>query len=64
MIIMPYYKSGDLIHYLSNNFYNITWKTKLDKLRNIIWGLSNIHNSNVIHRDFHSGNILFGKMYS
>ncbi|RGB41388.1 kinase-like domain-containing protein [Rhizophagus diaphanus] len=27
MIIMPYYSSGDLIHYLSNNFYNVSWET-------------------------------------
>jgi serine/threonine protein kinase len=61
MIIMPYYDSGDLIQYIRNNFYNISWKTKLYKLRDIISGLKNIHKVKIIHRDFHSGNIFFNK---
>jgi serine/threonine protein kinase len=59
VIIMPYYDKGDLIHYLSNDFYNISWETKLDKLVSIINGLSDIHKTNIIHRDLHSGNIFF-----
>ncbi|UZO02395.1 uncharacterized protein OCT59_020876 [Rhizophagus irregularis] len=59
MIIMAYYNSGDLIHYLSNDFYNIIWDTKLNNLRYIIYGLKNIHSAHIIHRDFHSGNIFF-----
>ena len=62
MIIMPYYESGDLIHYISNDFYNISWKNKLDNLKEIINGLINIHRVDIIHRDFHSGNIFFGNM--
>jgi serine/threonine protein kinase len=61
MIIMPYYDSGDLIHYISNYFYNISWKTKLFKLLKIITGIRNIHNAKIIHRDLHSGNIFFSK---
>ena len=62
---MPYYESGDLIHYISNDFYNISWYTKLAKLRCIINGLVNIHSVDIIHRDFHSGNIFFGnKVYN
>src|SRR6266480_6181398 len=60
MIVMPYYKSGDLINYITNDFYNISWKTKLLNLRKITIGLKYIHNVNIIHRDFHSGNIFFG----
>ena len=59
MIIMPYYESGDLTHYISNDFYNINWHEKLVSLRNIIHGLVNIHSVDIIHRDFHSGNIFF-----
>jgi serine/threonine protein kinase len=59
MIIMPYYGSGDMIHYLSNDFYNITWSTKLDNLKFIMHGLRNIHDAHILHRDFHSGNIFF-----
>ena len=63
MIIMPYYESGDLIHYITNDFYNISWKIKLKNLRGIIIGLGNLHNANIVHRDFHSGNIFFDKKY-
>ncbi|RIA85114.1 kinase-like domain-containing protein, partial [Glomus cerebriforme] len=62
LIIMPYYNSGDLINYMTtDDFYSISWKTKLHYLRNIITGLENIHKVNIIHRDFHSGNIFFDK---
>src|SRR5579859_2064356 len=59
MIIMPYYDSGDLINYLTQEFYNISWKTKLDSLYGIAIGLKRIHKKNIIHRDLHSENILF-----
>ncbi|GBC08892.1 hypothetical protein RclHR1_08470003 [Rhizophagus clarus] len=61
MIIMPYYNSGDLKHYLSNDFYNTSWNMKLYILYRIISGLENIHKANFIHRDLHSGNIFFNK---
>ncbi|GBC06978.1 hypothetical protein RclHR1_07180003 [Rhizophagus clarus] len=57
MIIMSYYNSGYLMHYISNNFYNISWYIKLTVLRNIIIGLKYIHDAKIIHRDLHSGNI-------
>ncbi|RIA84604.1 kinase-like domain-containing protein [Glomus cerebriforme] len=59
IIIIPYYNSGDLTNYITNDFYSISWKTKFDKLKDIIIGLSDIHKVNIIHRDFHSGNIFF-----
>ncbi|GBB98850.1 hypothetical protein RclHR1_03340011 [Rhizophagus clarus] len=57
IFIMPYYGS-DLACYITNNFYNISWYTKLRKLEGIINGLVKIHKGNIIHRDLHSGNIL------
>ncbi|RIA94196.1 kinase-like domain-containing protein [Glomus cerebriforme] len=59
MIIMPYYNLGDLIHFLNIDFYNISWNKKLNRLLDIISGLVNIHSVDIIHRDFHSGNIFF-----
>jgi serine/threonine protein kinase len=59
MIVMPYYDSGDLIHYISNDFYNIKWVDKLNSLKTIANGLINIHSVDIIHRDLHSGNIFF-----
>jgi serine/threonine protein kinase len=63
MIIMPYYKSGDLIHCVSNNFYNIEWTTKLFNLKTIANGLINIHSVDIIHKDLHSGNIFFDDVH-
>ncbi|EXX59642.1 Ypk2p [Rhizophagus irregularis DAOM 197198w] len=59
MIIMPYYDSGDLIHYMTKDFFNISWYTKLSKLKDIAYGLKQMHKLKIIHRDFHSGNIFF-----
>ncbi|RIA98780.1 kinase-like domain-containing protein, partial [Glomus cerebriforme] len=56
---MPYYDLGDLVHYISEDFFNINWEIKLNKLFNISSGLVNIHKQEVIHRDLHSGNIFF-----
>src|SRR6266542_659571 len=56
IIIMKYYKC-DLKYYIAENFYTIGWNKKLKILENIINGL--IHNQKIIHRDFHSGNILY-----
>src|SRR6266487_2635898 len=62
MIIMPYYREGDLVHYINKDFYSIGWYKKLGILEYIISGLKNIHSVEIVHRDFHSGNIfLYGK---
>jgi serine/threonine protein kinase len=60
-IIMPYYDSGDLINYITKNFYNVNWYEKMVNLKKIMQGLANIHSVNVVHRDLHSGNIFFGE---
>jgi serine/threonine protein kinase len=57
MIIMPYYSSGDLIHYITKDFYNIEWLEKLSVLKYLASGLKNMHSAKIVHRDFHSGNI-------
>jgi serine/threonine protein kinase len=59
MIIMPHYNSGDLMHYISSDFYSIKWVVKLVNLETIAEGLINIHSVDIIHRDLHSGNIFF-----
>ena len=62
MIIMPYYNSGDLIHYITKDFYNTKWLDKLDVLKYLIRGLKNMHSVKIVHRDFHSGNIFIEGM--
>ncbi|GBC28677.2 kinase-like domain-containing protein [Rhizophagus irregularis DAOM 181602=DAOM 197198] len=58
MLVMDYANGGNLHDYLQKNFINITWKKKINILWEIINGLQHIHDNNIIHRDFHSGNIL------
>ena len=57
MIIMNYYELGDLTHYITNDFFNTSWNDKIKKLFYIIYGLEQIHSANIIHKDYHSGNI-------
>src|SRR6266542_2243388 len=57
IIIMKYYKS-DLRSYMTKDFYNIEWNTKLKILKHIVEGLAYIHKQKIIHRDLHSKNIL------
>ena len=59
IMIMKYYKLGSLKDYIKKNFYNIKWSEKLKILKHIVEGLDHIHNQSIIHRDFHSGNILY-----
>ncbi|GES90711.1 kinase-like domain-containing protein [Rhizophagus clarus] len=58
IIVMEYASGGDLHNFLQKNFIKITWWNKISILRQISGGLKIIHESNFIHRDFHSGNIL------
>src|SRR6266540_2208257 len=59
IIIMKYYRLGSLKDYITKNFYNIKWNEKLNILEHIAEGLDHIHDQNIIHRDFHIGNILY-----
>ncbi len=58
MIIMDYCQFGDLAHYINKEFLTVSWFDKLQKLKDIVYGLEQIHQKDIIHRDFHSGNIL------
>src|SRR5687767_2782086 len=59
IIIMKYYRLGSLKDYITKNFDNIKWIEKLRILGNLVNGLKHLHNQKIIHRDFHSGNILY-----
>jgi serine/threonine protein kinase len=73
VIVMEYMPDGNLRQYLQNKTSKqdivrdkpiLSLKIKLGKLKEIAKGLSHIHNQNLIHRDFHSGNILNNKYSS
>ena len=57
MIITKYYSGGSLTHYITEDFFDLSWSNKLFYLYYIICGLKNIHDANIIHKDYHSGNI-------
>ncbi|KAG9297294.1 hypothetical protein G9A89_000385 [Geosiphon pyriformis] len=55
---MEFAKHGDMRKYLSKNFHSTSWDDKLRIARHIAFGLDNIHSSDMVHRNLHSGNIL------
>ena len=58
VMVMEYAHNGSLRQFLNNNFNSLSWKEKLYSLEDIASGLSKIHNSGLIHHDFHCGNIV------
>ncbi|CAB5197525.1 unnamed protein product [Rhizophagus irregularis] len=62
MLIMQYADGGNLHNYLKIHFSDITWKEKIWIIFNISYGLRMIHEANFVHRDIHSGNILYNKI--
>ena len=49
----------DLRNYLQQNHSKLTWKERIQITDDIIFAVSKIHYENAIHRDLHSGNILY-----
>ncbi|RHZ65768.1 hypothetical protein Glove_311g24 [Diversispora epigaea] len=57
IIVMELY--DDSLHkFITKNFMNLRWKTKIDLLYDIVIGLGRLHTEKLVHRDLHSGNIL------
>src|SRR6185312_12126013 len=59
-MVMKYMPGGNLRHYLSNKNRELTLQDKFSQLLHIAQGLKDIHQKNLVHRDFHPGNILKG----
>ena len=53
---------ANLRNYLQQNHNKLTWKERINFSFNIIDALYRIHGENAIHRDLHSGNILFNQI--
>ncbi|CAI2167259.1 5713_t:CDS:2 [Funneliformis geosporum] len=58
LLVMQYANDGDLQSYLKNNFNNLNWNDKKMLAFQIADGLNYLHNKDVLHRDFHSKNIV------
>jgi serine/threonine protein kinase len=59
IIVLEYAEGGSFNNYLNKNYENFNWFNGLKALTNIIIGLNKIHQKQMVHRDFHIGNILF-----
>ncbi|RHZ43233.1 hypothetical protein Glove_819000g2 [Diversispora epigaea] len=58
MMIMQYAIEGSLRKMLDNKFKELNWHNKISILFHIAEGLSEIHKNHLVHKDFHSGNIV------
>ncbi|RHZ84483.1 hypothetical protein Glove_81g67 [Diversispora epigaea] len=58
MIVMDYAKYGSLRKLLNKKFKKLTWYKKSWILTTIAYGLANIHGKGLMHKDFHSGNVV------
>ncbi|RHZ70468.1 hypothetical protein Glove_271g107 [Diversispora epigaea] len=58
MMVMDYAEYGSLRNLLNDNFKQLTWRRKYNILSSIVIGLTNIHEMGLMHKDFHSGNIV------
>src|ERR1051326_7419473 len=56
IMVMEFASLGSLYAYLNNN---MTWKERITALLDISIGLNTLHNNDLIHQDFHPGNLLF-----
>ncbi|POG67740.1 kinase-like domain-containing protein, partial [Rhizophagus irregularis DAOM 181602=DAOM 197198] len=59
IMVLQYAKEGNFNHWMNKNYEYFNWKDKLSALLDIINGLKEIHQKNIVHCDFHTGNILF-----
>ncbi|EXX50815.1 kinase-like domain-containing protein [Rhizophagus irregularis DAOM 181602=DAOM 197198] len=60
MLVMNYMDT-DLRRYLQKNRNQITWKTKIQIIFEIVKALSRVHEENSVHKNLHSGNVLYLK---
>ncbi|RHZ88420.1 hypothetical protein Glove_23g130 [Diversispora epigaea] len=58
MMVLKYAADGNLREYLKINFNNINWFQKLAYLWALSLLLMSIHELDIVHQDFHPGNIL------
>ncbi|EXX53855.1 kinase-like domain-containing protein [Rhizophagus irregularis DAOM 181602=DAOM 197198] len=59
VMVLQYAKDGNFNQWIKENYEYFIWENKLSALLNIINGIKEIHQKSLVHRDFHTGNILF-----
>ncbi|GES93592.1 kinase-like domain-containing protein [Rhizophagus clarus] len=63
IMILDYAEGGNFDHWTNKNYKNFDWSYKLTTLWNIVKGLKGIHQKQMVHNDFHTGNILLSVLY-
>src|SRR5436190_7570420 len=57
-MVLEYAEGRDLTYWMKRNYKNFDWLIKIKALSGIIQGLNEIHQKQMVHHDFHTGNIL------
>ncbi|CAB5198480.1 unnamed protein product [Rhizophagus irregularis] len=60
MLVMKYYKSGNLYQYLDRSNGILSWRDIIDMLWGIAGGLERIHTEGKVLKNLHGGNLLIG----
>jgi len=58
VMVMQYMSEGNLRESLSKNYQQLKFADKLSRLRDITQSLVSIHQADLMHQDFHPGNVL------
>ncbi|GBB96584.1 hypothetical protein RclHR1_02790007 [Rhizophagus clarus] len=58
MLVMEYAEGGTLKNYLTNNFYNLSWKVKYNLSFQLASAVLCLHDEGIVHCDLHCGNVL------
>ncbi|RIB20862.1 kinase-like domain-containing protein [Gigaspora rosea] len=64
MIVMEYAKKGSHRKLLDSKYNELDWASKIANLYYIADGLNTIHEAKLVHKDFHSGNIVNQNTFS
>ncbi|PKC59868.1 hypothetical protein RhiirA1_468827 [Rhizophagus irregularis] len=59
IMVLEYAEGGNFNNWMNKNYRNFSWLSKINTLYNISNGLKEIHQKKIVHRDLHTGNILF-----
>ncbi|GES97593.1 kinase-like domain-containing protein [Rhizophagus clarus] len=63
ILVLQHAEGRNFNYWMSKCYKDFDWNNKLRTLYNIIIGLNEIHKKEMVHRDFHTGNILFEHKY-
>jgi serine/threonine protein kinase len=62
-MVLQYAEGRNFDYWIYNNYKCFNWSNKLKVLIDIVSGLKEIHQKQMVHHDFHVGNILFNKIF-